>query len=190
MEYLANTYFAIYIIKSGFFFIIQYEVMPMPEKRAFLVADYLAIWLHQDKPLPNNLGFYGEFLMGKMVVLPANLVLFLQLFTIPSNETLDVVAKLIFLNILYISYIICCIILEFLKTDYKIFVIWLETLPRGFTNSFISLNYMNRILVLSSYCRIIKLNSHLLNELLDKKDYIEKARCFFPSTMISSETNR
>lgn len=151
MKYLANTYFATYIIESSSFFIIQCEIIPILEKRPFLVANYIAIWLHQDKSLPNNLGFYGEFLIRKMVALPANLALFLQLFIISSNKTLNTVAKFVFLDALYISYIICCIILELLKTDHKIFVTRLETLFRWFTNGSVLLNYINRTLVLSSH---------------------------------------
>lgn len=66
--------------------------------------------------------------------------------------------------------------LKLFKTDHKIFVTWLETFSREFTNSFVSLNYVNGTLVLLSHCRIIKPNPYLLNKLLDKTDYIEKAR--------------
>lgn len=87
--------------------------------------------------------------------------------------------KLIFSNALYISYIIYCVILELSKTDYKTFVTWLKTFSKGFTNSFILLNYINKTLVLLFHCRIIKPNSHLLNWLLDKINYIEEAEYFF-----------
>lgn len=113
--------------------------------------------------------------MGKTVVLSANLVPFFRLFTIPNNETLDAVAKLVFPDALYIFYIICYIMLKLPKTDHKTFVTWLETFPRGFTNSFVSLNYVNGTLVLLSHCHIMKPNPYLLNKLLDKIDHIEKA---------------
>lgn len=188
LDYLADTYSATYIIESGPFLIIQCEVVPMPEERPFLVADCVAIWLHQDDPLPNDLGFYGEFSMGKTVALPADLAPLLQPFTIPSDETLDAVAKLVFPEALYISYITCCVILELPKTDHETFVTRLETLPRGFTNSSVSLNYVNGILVLPSHRRIITPNPRLLNGLSDETDYIEETGCFSPGAMISSET--
>lgn len=188
LDYLADTYSATYIIESGPFLIIQCEVVPMPEERPFLVADCVAVWLHQDDPLPNDLGFYGECSMGKTVALPADLAPLLRPFTIPSDETLDAVAKLVFPEALYISYITCCVILELPKTDHETFVTRLETLPKGFTNSSVSLNYVNGILVLSSHRRIIPPNPRLLNGLSDETDYIEEAGCFFPGAMISSET--
>ena len=188
LEYLAETYSATYIIESGPFLIIQCEVLPSPDERPFLVADCVAIWLHQDDPLPNDLGFYGEFSMGKPVALPADLAPLLRPFTIPSDEILDAVAKLVFPDALYISYLTCSVILELPKTDHETFVTRLKTLPRGFTNSSVSLNYVNGILLLSSHRRIIKQNTRLLNGLSDETDYIEEVGCFSPGAMISSET--
>ena len=128
--------------------------------------------------------------MGKTMSLFTNLALFFQLFTIPSNKTLDAIAKLLFPEELYISYIICCVIFKLLKTDHKIFVTRLETFSSKLIKSPILVNYVNRILVLLSHCRIIKQISRLLNSLLDVINCIKKAGCFSPSAMISLETGR
>lgn len=126
------------------------------------------------------------------MALPADLTIIAPLlrpFTIPSDEPLDAVAKLVFPEALYNSYITCCVILELPQTDHESFVTRLETLPRGFTNSSVSLNYVNGILVCtSSHRRINTPNPRLINGLSDDTDYIEEARCFSPGAMISSET--
>lgn len=122
------------------------------------------------------------------MVLPANLAPLLRPFTIPSDETLDVVAKLLFPEALYISYITCCVIFELPETDHETFVTRLETLSRGSTNSSVSMNYVNAPLVLSTHRRIITPNPRLLNWQSDETDYIEEAVCFSPGAMISSET--
>lgn len=187
-DYLADAYSATYIIESGPFLVIQCEVVPAPEERPFLVADCVAIWLHQDDPLPNDLGFYGEFSMGKTVALPADLAPLLRPFAIPSDETLDAIANFLFPETLYISYITCCVIFELPETDHETFVTRLETLPRGFSNSSVSLNYVNGPLIQSSHCRIMKPNPRLLDRQSDEADYIEAAGCFSPGAMISSKT--
>lgn len=64
-EYLSDAYLATCILESALFLIIQCEVVPAAEEKRFLVADCVAIWLHQDDPLPNDLGFYGEFSIRK-----------------------------------------------------------------------------------------------------------------------------
>lgn len=187
-DYLADAYSATYIIESGPFLIIQCDVIPAPEERPFLVADCVAIWLHQDDPLPNDLGFYGEFSMGKPVALPANLAPFLRPFSIPSDETLDAIANLLFPEALYVSYITCCVIFELPETDRETFLTRLETLPSGFSNTSVSLNYVNGPLVLSAHRRIIKPNPRFLNGQSDETDYIDEAGCFSPGAMISSKT--
>lgn len=186
-DYLADAFSATYIIESSPFLIIQCEIAPPPEERPFLVADCVAIWLQQDDPLPNDLGFYGELSMGKTVALPADLAPLLRPFTIPSDETLDAVASFLFPEALYISYITCCVIFELPETDPEAFVLRLETLPRGFSNSSISLNYVNGPLILSTRRQIIKPNLRLLNGQSDDTGYIEEAGSFSPGAMISSK---
>lgn len=96
----------------------------------------------------------------------------------------------LFPEALYISYITCCVIFELPETDHETFVTRLETLPRGFTNSSVSLNYVNGPLVLSTHRRIITPNPRLLIRQSDETDYIEEAGCFSPKAMISSEIGR
>lgn len=120
------------------------------------------------------------------MALPADLAPLLRPFSIPSDETLDAIANFLFPEALYISYITCCVIFELPEIDRETFLTRLETLPTGFSNSSVSLNYVNGPLVLSAHRRII--NPRLLNGQSDETDYIDEVGCFSAGAMISSKT--
>lgn len=75
-KYLSDAYLATCILESALFLIIQCEVVLAAEEKPFLVADCVAIWLHQDDPLPNDLGFYGESSIRKTSGQPSDLLPF------------------------------------------------------------------------------------------------------------------
>ena len=149
-------------MESGPFLIIQCETVPAPVERPFLVADCVAIWLHENDALPSDLGFYCEFSTGEIVALPYDLATLLRPFTIPSDETLDAIAQLLFPEALHVSCVNCFLIFEYPVTNFEGFARRLETLPTGVSYSSVSLNYVKGPLILSSHCRIVKPNPRLL----------------------------
>ena len=189
-RYMAATYGVSEMEISGPFLLLYCSTVPEPENRPFLVTGIVAVWLEEDgdedlitERFPHDLG------EGPEVTVSDTLAMDLKPAHLPKEKTLLALGLQFFPDASHISYLNGIIIVEYPAQDEDTYHMRIKQLPADFSNATVALGYHNGPLATTEMKRATIPELSYLDRKYDNSNYIKAQNCFFPGTMLSSDSN-
>jgi hypothetical protein len=193
MDALVNhlrTKYGVVVLQESLPFLIVWceNGPPPPDKRPFLIASCIAVWLNEGDPVPPDIcvGDFGEL---DPIEIDVSIGDDLKSYRMPKDETLFRVLTEYFPEADHIAYISHTVIVEFPHEDADAWYRRLLNLPSGFLNAGVSLSYTNGPLLTTELKRLKAPNPTTLEIAEeDDSDYVRSHGCFFPGAMLQAKS--
>jgi hypothetical protein len=188
IDYLRAKYGVVTLQESLPFLILWCENGPLPDKRPFLIASCIAVWLNEGDLVPPDIcvGDFGEL---DPITIDDSIGDDLRPYHMPKDETLLHILTEYFPKADHIAYISHTVIVEFPQADTDSWYRRLLELPSGFLNAGVGLSYTNGPLLTTELKRLKAPNPTTLETAQeDDSDYVESHGCFFPGSMLQSKS--
>ena len=160
---------------------------PSQDERPFSIAGCISVWLNKDDPMPADLIVGDMGGVEEELVVDEDIATDLRAYHLPKSETLRGLSKL-FPGCTFVSFLMHQLIIEFDKTEDKIWFQHLESLPQSIRNIGVPVSYHNGPLVATELKRRQKPQPRYLDGDEDNTDYIESDGCFYPGVMLKADS--
>ncbi|KAI9771651.1 MAG: hypothetical protein M1840_001866 [Geoglossum simile] len=188
-SYLCANYNVVVLQESLPFLILWCENgPPLSNKRPFLIAGCIAVWLGEGDPVPPDIcvGNFGDL---DPIAIDDNIGGSLKPYSMPDDKTLCRVLSEYFPEADGIAYISHTIVVEFPRSDEDSWYRRLLELPSSFLNVAVGLSYTNGPLLATEFKQLKAPNPTTLKTIEeDDSDYVKNQGCFFPGSMLQAKS--
>jgi hypothetical protein len=157
------------------------------DERPFSIAGCISVWLNKDDPMPADLIVGDMGGVEEELIVDEDIAADLRAYHLPKSETLRGLSKY-FPGCTFVSFLMHQLIIEFEKTEDKIWFQHLESLPESISNIGVPVSYHNGPLVATELKRRKKPQPRYLNGDEDNTDYIKSDGCFYPGAMLKADS--